>query len=86
MSWEYPALIFNNDTDHYILVTVEYDGYDMVVSIWGTSPNRTVESETGDWVTTDSGGKSITNYRTVKDSSGNVLWKDTFYSYFPPTS
>ncbi len=63
VSWEYPTLIFNNDTDHYILVTVEYDGYDMVVSIWGTSPNRTVESETGDWVTTDSGGKSITKYR-----------------------
>ena len=84
VSWEYPTLIFANDTDHYILVTAEYDGVDMTINIWGTSPHRSVESSNSDWVDTDTGGKSITNYRTVKDASGAVVLSDSFYSYFPP--
>ncbi|WP_417142416.1 VanW family protein [Raoultibacter massiliensis] len=84
VSWEYPTLIFTNDTDHYILVTADYDGVDMTISIWGTSPHRTVESTNSDWSGTDKDGKSITNYRTVKDADGNVISEDTFPSYFPP--
>ena len=84
VSWEYPTLAFENDTDHYILVTASYDGSKMVISIWGTSPHRTVESKNSDWVETTNGGKSITNYRTVKTAEGEVWLLDTFYSYFPP--
>ena len=84
VSWPSPTLIFTNDTDHYILVTAEYDGVDMTISIWGTSPHRTVESVNSDWSGNDKDGKSITNYRTVKDADGNVIREDTFPSYFPP--
>lgn len=83
VSWEYPTLVFTNDTDHYILVTASYDGVDMTISIWGTSPHRTVESVNSDWSGNDKDGKSITNYRTVKDADGNVISEDTFPSYFP---
>lgn len=84
VSWEYPTLIFTNDTDHYILVTASYDGVDMTIDIWGTSPHRTVESVNSDWSGSDESGKSITNYRTVKDADGNVIREDRFPSYFPP--
>lgn len=84
VSWEYPTLVFTNDTDHYILVTASYDGVDMTISIWGTSPHRTVESVNSDWSGSDEDGKSITNYRTVKDADGTVIREDKFPSYFPP--
>ena len=83
VSWEYPTLIFTNDTDHYILVTAEYDGVDMTINIWGTSPHRTVESVNSEWSGSDKEGKSITNYRTVKDADGNVISEDSFPSFFP---
>jgi vancomycin resistance protein YoaR len=84
VSWEYPTLSFTNDTDRHILVTARYDGSSMTVSIWGTSPQRTVESRNSDWVEAATGGKSITNYRTVTGLDGTVLHEDVFYSYFPP--
>jgi len=84
VSWPSPTLSFANDTDSYIYVTASYDGSKMTISIWGTSPHRTVESKTSDWSNLLDGGKSITNYRTVKSADGSVWLQDTFYSYYPP--
>lgn len=84
VSWEYPTLAFANDTKNYILVTATYDGADMEISIWGTNEHRSVGSTNSEWTTTDTGGKSIINYRTVKSADGTVLREDSFYSYFPP--
>jgi len=84
VSWEYPTLAFTNDTENHILVTARYDGSTMFIGIWGTSLKRSVESKNSDWVETQNGGKSITNYRTVKASDGSIVSEDVFYSYFPP--
>jgi vancomycin resistance protein YoaR len=81
VSWPSPDMIFENDTQNYILVTASWDGYNMVVSIWGTSEGRTVESSNSAWSYWDT-GSSITNYRTVYDKNGNVLHEDTFRSTF----
>jgi|GEM_PF-1857754 len=85
VSWEYPTLVFTNDTEAHILVTAKFDGKKMYLSIWGKNAKRKVDSRNGDWVEMGSGGKSITNYRTVTAADGKVLRTDTFYSYFPPT-
>lgn len=82
VSWKQPNLVFQNDMDHYILVTATWDGYNMWISIWGTSESRTVTSENSGWSYTSSGGKSITNYREVFDADGNLLLSDTFRSTF----
>ncbi|NLG11177.1 MAG: hypothetical protein GX562_06580 [Coriobacteriaceae bacterium] len=81
VSWPSPNLIFENDMHSYILVTATWNGYDMVISIWGTSEGRTVGSSNSAWSYWDT-GSSITNYRTVYDKSGNVLREDTFRSTF----
>ena len=84
VSWEYPTLVFTNDTARYILVTAAYDGTDLSISIWGTNEHRTVESVNSEWDGTEETGRSITNYRTVYAADGTVLREDSFYSYFPP--
>ncbi len=82
VSWQYPTLVFKNDTDHYILVHADWDGSYMTISIWGTSMGRTCKSSTTDWNEYGDGSKSITNYRSVYDSNGSLLWKDSFYSWY----
>ncbi|NTU90045.1 MAG: VanW family protein, partial [Actinobacteria bacterium] len=77
VSWPSPDMIFQNDTQHYILVTAEYDGNDMWISIWGTSEGRTFTSESF-W----SGTNRVINYRNVYDANGNLLIEDTFVSTF----
>lgn len=75
----YPSTTFRfeNDYSNYILITTTYDGYNMVISVWGTSEGRTVTSETSNMV-----DNTVYNYRTVTSSSGVVLHSDTFRSYF----
>jgi len=82
VSWDTPTLIFQNDTDHYILVHVDTDGSYMTVSIWGTATGRTCTSRNSEWSYSSDGGKSITNYRDVYDKNGTLLWEDAFYSYY----
>jgi vancomycin resistance protein YoaR len=82
VSWTSPTLIFQNDTDNYILIHATWDGSYMTITIWGTSMGRTCTSTTTDWTYNSDGSKSITNYRNVYDSSGSLLWTDTFYSHY----
>lgn len=84
VSWQYPTLVFKNDTERYILITASYDGTNMFISIWGTNQNRSVESKNSEWADTQDGGRTITNYRTVRNSDGSIWFEDSFYSYFPP--
>lgn len=83
--WEYPTLVFSNDTDNYILMTVSYDGSYMYISIWGTNQQRSVTSENSEWKTHEDGATSITNYRKVYNADGSLRYEDSFYSYFPST-
>jgi len=75
----YPTTTFRfaNDYQHAILITTSYDGTNMVISIWGTSEGRKVTSQTTDMV-----DRTVYNYRTVTDASGNTIHSDTFRSYF----
>ena len=83
--WEFPTLVFSNDTDNYILMTASYDGSYMYISIWGTNQQRTVTSENSEWKTHEDGATSITNYRKVYNADGSLRYEDSFYSYFPAT-
>jgi hypothetical protein len=84
VSWQYPTLVFKNDTERHILVTARYDGSTMFISIWGTSPHRRVESQNTEWEETSDGGRTITNHRKVYAESGAIWFEDSFRSYFPP--
>ena len=80
ISWTSPDLVFYNDTGNWILITASYDDENITVKIWGTSQHRSVTSEDTGLELNSNGTYSITNYRTVYDENGNVLWRDTFYS------
>ncbi|MDR2957869.1 MAG: VanW family protein [Coriobacteriales bacterium] len=59
--WRYPPgrdatvyypwldLIWENDTDNWILLTVTCDGENITASLWGANPGYRVEIESGDW-------------------------------------
>lgn len=81
VSWPKPDLVFENDYKSYLLVTATYNGYDMVVTIWGTPEGRRITSDNSDWIYT-SYGRTIVNTRTVYDAAGNVMSTDVFYSSF----
>lgn len=59
ISWPSLDFKFQNDSDTWVLLTAEYTDDSVTISLWGTDPGYTVESELGEW----SEGAS---YSTVK--------------------
>lgn len=81
VSWTTPDLVFHNDTGSWIFITATCSDGDITVQLWGTSPHRQVTGENGD-IEQDANSFSVTNYRTVSDADGNLLWNDSFYSFY----
>ena len=62
VSWRWPDLKFENDTGHWLLLTLSYTDNTLTCTLWGTSPGYRVESEdTGFTDRTDFKSKEVEN-------------------------
>ncbi|MDR3037072.1 MAG: VanW family protein [Coriobacteriales bacterium] len=62
VSWKWPDLKFENDTDSWMLLTMSYTDSSVTCTLWGTDPKYRVESEsTGATDRTDFETKKIDN-------------------------
>jgi vancomycin resistance protein YoaR len=62
VSWKWPDLKFENDTDSWMLLTMSYTDSSVTCTLWGTDPNYRVESEsTGATDRTDFETKKVDN-------------------------
>jgi vancomycin resistance protein YoaR len=68
VSWRWPDLKFENDTDNWMLLTMGYTGSTVTCTLWGTDPGYTVKSENGDFTDrTDFETKKIDNPELERD-------------------
>lgn len=70
VSWDVPDLEWLNDTEHYILLTADASGEDVVVSLWGTDDGRKVSCERGEW-------KAGAKYKTIKENDDTLPYGTT---------
>lgn len=67
VSWQWPDLKFDNDTGHWMLLTMSYTDNSVTCTLWGTNPGYTVESsDSGFTDRTDFEKKEIENPELAK--------------------
>jgi vancomycin resistance protein YoaR len=67
VSWRWPDLKFENDTDNWILLTMAYTNSTVTCTLWGTDPGYRVESEASDFFErTDFETKRVENPELAK--------------------
>jgi vancomycin resistance protein YoaR len=70
VSWQWPDLKFDNDTGHWMLLTMSYTDNSVTCTLWGTNPGYTVESsDSGFTDRTDFEKKEVENPELAKGES-----------------
>lgn len=73
---------FTNDTGHWLLVHTWTSYPNVIVEIYGTKPDRTVDIENY-WTGVQANGATSAGFtRIVRDSAGKVLYERNFETYF----